>query len=147
MNGQVLFNRFRLGAIVPKRNSEWAAGFDLYHLATPGVLRLSGLNLLNTGIRLIIPNGYVGLLRPRGGTFSRFGIRIIEGTIDADFRGELKIQAEFPNMSEIPTEPLAQLVVVPHLLNALEITEETFDQMKTIRGVNMLGSTTNIGDE
>lgn len=49
--------------------------------------------LVPTGIALALPEGYVGLVHPRSGLAARFGVSIVNapGTVDAGFRGEIKV--------------------------------------------------------
>ena len=71
-----------------------------------------------TGIRLAIPDGYEGQVRPRSGLASRNGVTVLNapGTIDSDYRGEIKVI--LVNTSADPFvvndgERIAQLVIAP----------------------------------
>ncbi|WKN50214.1 dUTP diphosphatase [Nocardioides sp. Arc9.136] len=92
------------------------AGADL--LTTVDVVLAPGERaLVPTGIALALPEGYVGLVHPRSGLAARHGVSIVNapGTIDAGYRGEVKVL--LVNLD--PTEPVelrrgdrvAQLVV------------------------------------
>lgn len=73
----------------PKRATKGASGFDLTcvggHVLKPG-----DRATLPTGIAVAIPEGFEGQIRPRS-SLSKRGIDVYLGTIDADYRGELKV--------------------------------------------------------
>ncbi|HHU10087.1 MAG TPA: dUTP diphosphatase [Intrasporangiaceae bacterium] len=74
--------------------------------------------LVGTGVRVAIPDGYVGLVHPRSGLAARHGISIVNapGTIDSGYRGEILV-----NLVNLGTEPwtctagdrIAQLLIMP----------------------------------
>lgn len=75
---------------VPRYQSSHAAGMDLHAAVNKTVFLKSGeYQLISTGIRVSIPPGYEGQVRPRSGLASKHGIGILNapGTIDADYRG------------------------------------------------------------
>lgn len=87
-------------AIIPKRGSTGAAGFDLYADSftknnkneSDNVVLNCGENVMvHTGISMAIPKGYVGLIYPRSGLSCKKGIRLANstGVIDEDYRGEV----------------------------------------------------------
>lgn len=92
------------------------AGADL-HTTVDVVLAPGERALVPTGIALALPEGYVGLVHPRSGLAARHGVSIVNtpGTVDAGYRGEVKVL--LVNLD--PTEPVelrrgervAQLVV------------------------------------
>jgi dUTP pyrophosphatase len=78
----------------PTYQTEHAAGMDLYAaVADPLTLEPGGVAAVPTGIRLEIPPGYEGQIRPRSGLAlkSRISIPNSPGTIDADYRGEVRV--------------------------------------------------------
>src|SRR5688572_13171491 len=80
---------------LPKYQTPGAAGVDL-HLATlERVILTKGGGRLRvpTGLRLAIPAGYEGQIRPRSGLSDKYGLGVINspGTIDSDYRGEIQI--------------------------------------------------------
>src|SRR5690606_3890736 len=91
----VLVRRLHPAAVLPQRMSEAAAGLDLAACLPDGPIRLAPgeRRLVPTGIALAIPLGYEGQVRPRSGLALRHGLSIVNapGTIDADYRGELKV--------------------------------------------------------
>ncbi len=68
------------------------AGMDLY-VRERVLLRPSERTLLPTGIAVAIPEGWVGLIHPRSGLAAKHGLTVLNtpGTIDAGFRGEIKV--------------------------------------------------------
>ena len=77
---------------LPKRAHEGDAGADLYSSETR-TLAPGERVLIGTGIAVALPMGTVGLIHPRSGLAAKHGISIVNtpGTIDAQYRGELKI--------------------------------------------------------
>jgi dUTP pyrophosphatase len=92
---------------------------------------------------MAIPEGYEGQVRPRSGLAARHGVTVLNtpGTIDADYRGELKVI--LINLGDVPFEirrgeRIAQLVVAP--VSQVNFTlRETLDA--TERGAGGFGST------
>jgi dUTP pyrophosphatase len=82
------------GDFVPKYKSTQAAGCDLY-AAVEGevIIGVHDFRVIPTGIRVEIPEGYEAQVRPRSGLARSYGIGILNapGTIDADYRGEIKV--------------------------------------------------------
>lgn len=80
------------GAEMPRRRTKGAAGYDLVaneNRSVPG----HGFTLVGTGIVLDLPDGLEAQVRPRSGLAARYGIGILNspGTIDSDYRGEIRI--------------------------------------------------------
>ena len=82
------------GDFVPKYQSAQAAGCDLY-AAVDGevIVDAHDFCLIPTGIKVEIPDGYEAQVRPRSGLAKEYGIGVLNapGTIDADYRGEIKV--------------------------------------------------------
>lgn len=79
---------------LPKYMSENAAGMDLYANINDDLILTKGeILLISTGIKIAIPAGYEAQIRPRSGLALKNGIIIPNspGTIDADYRGEIKV--------------------------------------------------------
>lgn len=82
------------GAVMPSYQSTGAAGADLCaFLEESEILKPGETLLVDTGIYLEIPTGYEAQIRPRSGLALKHGITFLNspGTIDADYRGEVKI--------------------------------------------------------
>ncbi len=75
---------------LPIYSTDGSAGADLFSnedmVLSPGERRL-----ISTGIKLEIPEGFVGLIWPRSGIAVRNGIDTMAGVIDSDYRGEVKV--------------------------------------------------------
>jgi dUTP pyrophosphatase len=82
------------GRLVPTYQSEMAAGCDLCaDIKKPVVMKPRTVCIIPTGIQLEIPSGYEAQVRPRSGPALKHGIGILNapGTIDADYRGEVRV--------------------------------------------------------
>ncbi len=89
---RVPFRRLRSGAQAPRRAYDGDAGYDLT-AAEEAVLAPGGRAVVGTGIALAIPDGYAGLILPRSGLATRFGVSLVNtpGLIDPGYRGELRV--------------------------------------------------------
>ncbi len=79
---------------LPKKMSGSASGYDIYaHVKNETTIEPKGVALIPTGFALEIPHGYEAQIRPRSGLAVNHNIGVLNspGTIDADFRGEIKI--------------------------------------------------------
>ncbi len=77
---------------LPAYQTKGSSGLDLY--ASEDCLLAPGdFKMVSTGIALEIPPGYEGEVRARSGLASKFGIGVLNspGTIDSDYRGEIKV--------------------------------------------------------
>jgi len=77
---------------LPCRQTQGSAGFDLC-AAEDVVIAAHGFGLVGTGLALELPEGTEAQVRPRSGLAARHGIGILNspGTIDSDYRGEVKV--------------------------------------------------------
>ncbi|MDZ7660723.1 MAG: dUTP diphosphatase [Fodinibius sp.] len=81
---------------LPSYESEFAAGMDIRAaLEKPITLQPGERQLIPSGLKMAMPQGYEAQMRPRSGLAYRHGITMLNtpGTIDADYRGELKMLA------------------------------------------------------
>lgn len=79
---------------LPKYMSKGAAGMDLYaNVSDDIVLHPGEIQLISTGIKIALPVGFEAQIRPRSGLALKYGIGFPNspGTIDADYRGEIKV--------------------------------------------------------
>ncbi|MBN1501314.1 MAG: dUTP diphosphatase [Spirochaetes bacterium] len=82
------------GAVIPEYKTKNAAGADIYSFLQEDVIIGPGeVKLIPTGISIELPPGYEAQIRPRSGLAVKHGISLLNspGTIDADYRGEIKI--------------------------------------------------------
>ena len=89
---RVPFRQLRSEAQIPARAYARDAGYDLA-AAEEAVLAPGGRAVVGTGIAIAIPDGYAGLVLPRSGLATRFGISLVNapGLVDPGYRGELKV--------------------------------------------------------
>jgi dUTP pyrophosphatase len=80
------------GVHPPLQATAGAAGHDI-HAAEDVTLEPGSFRAIATGYAIAIPDGYEGQVRPRSGLAARHGVTVLNapGTIDADYRGEMKI--------------------------------------------------------
>lgn len=107
------------GIPLPCYASEGAAGMDLAAaLETPLTLKPGERAAVPTGIALALPEGYEAQVRPRSGLALKHGITVLNspGTIDADYRGEIRVILANLGMEPVTLargERVAQLVLAP----------------------------------
>lgn len=105
------------GAIAPAYQTAGAAGADLCaFIEEPLTLSPGERALIPTGLRLQLPHGYEAQVRSRSGLAARFGVTCLNapGTIDSDYRGEIKvilINHGDKDFVVVPGDRIAQLVV------------------------------------
>lgn len=131
-------------AKLPTRGSTEAAGYDLYAaIPTTFMMAPHSTFVIGTGIAMEIPQGYYGAIVPRSGIATKRGLRPANtpGTIDSDYRGEVKIalhnDSDYAQMIEAG-ERIAQIIILPYIAPELEVVEELDE---TDRGAGGFGST------
>ena len=130
-------------AITPTRGHEGDAGLDLY-ASEEIIIKAGQLSVkVPTGIAMAIPWGYVGDVRPRSGVSLNSALRVVYGTVDSPYRGEIGIICD--NIGDVDIivqrgEKIAQIVILP----VPEFTPFEFDFLgETTRGEGGFGSTGN----
>jgi dUTP pyrophosphatase len=129
---------------LPQYATPLAAGMDLRaHISEPLTLASLQRALVPTGLFIELPAGYEAQIRPRSGLAAKHGISLVNapGTIDADYRGEIKIIVV--NLSDTPFvlqpgERIAQMVIARHEQAEWVTVAELTD---TTRGAGGFGST------
>lgn len=134
------------GLPLPRYMTPGAAGMDLAAAVDEGqelIIEKGTIEIVPTGLAIAIPSGYEGQVRPRSGlAFSR-GIAIINapGTIDSDYRGELKVALINLGQAAVGIkrgDRIAQLIIAP--VAQAELREE--DELPpTERGSGGFGHT------
>ncbi|RKN86470.1 dUTP diphosphatase [Paenibacillus ginsengarvi] len=129
---------------IPQKMSALASGFDLYAAVTePVTLQPGERSLIPTGVALAMPEQLEAQIRPRSGLALKHGITCLNspGTIDADYRGEIKVL--LINLGQSPftidrNERIAQMVfqLVPQVS-----LEQVNDLDETVRGAGGFGHT------
>lgn len=129
---------------LPEYATPLAAGLDLRaNLDAPVVLKSLERAMIPTGLFIELPAGFEAQVRPRSGLAAKHGITVLNspGTIDADYRGEIKVIAVNLSSSDFTIEDgerVAQLVVAKHEQVAWDLANELTD---TSRGAGGFGST------
>lgn len=129
---------------LPSYESEHAAGMDIRAcLLHPLELKPGCRALIPTGFKMALPNGYEAQIRPRSGLAYKYGITMLNtpGTIDSDYRGEVKVLAI--NLGEEMFtinhgDRIAQMVIAPVFQPA---TEQVESLPRSTRGEGGFGST------
>lgn len=147
MSTTVAIARLHPDAVLPQRMSEHAAGYDLAACLGPHEtieLAAGGRARVPTGLRIAIPTGFEGQVRPRSGLAARHGVTVLNapGTIDADYRGELMVL--LVNLGDAPFriahgDRIAQLVIAPVADVALTLVDAI--AVDSTRGEGGFGST------
>ena len=129
---------------IPKYETLGSSGMDIAaHIENNIIINPGEKALISTGFSMAIPRGYEVQIRPRSGLAAKRNITVLNtpGTIDADYRGEIKvILINLGNEKFIIEKGLriAQMVVCPIIQAKLEEVSELDD---TVRGKGAFGST------
>ena len=132
---------------IPKYETENSAGLDLRALLdAPMVIKPMERVLVPTGIFLEIPNGFEGQVRARGGLSIKYGLTMVNGvgTVDSDYRGELKVPMINLGSEEFKVESgdrIAQIVFAKYETVSFESVDSTEELEKTERGAGGFGHT------
>lgn len=126
------------GAYAPMRAHDSDAGFDLA-CKEDQVLEPNVANTIDTGVHVLIPEGFVGLLCPRS-SFNVKGIGTPIGVVDAGYTGSIRVVLEPFNVTKIfKGNRIAQLVILP--LPQIKMVEGKVIGVDTHRGDGGFGST------
>ncbi len=126
------------GACVPMRTHDSDAGFDLSCMEDQ-ILEPKVTNVIDTGVHILIPEGYVGLVCPRS-SFNVKGIGTPIGVVDAGYTGSIRVVLEPFNVTKIfKGNRIAQLVILP--LPNIKMIEGKVIGVDTHRGDGGFGST------
>lgn len=132
------------GLPLPVRMTEDSAGFDVAAaVAQALVLQPGEIRLVPCGFAIAIPRGYEAQVRPRSGLASKHGITMINspGTIDSDYRGEVRVPLVNHGKSAFTVERgmrIAQMLILP--VPAVKLVEVA-ELDSTARGKGGFGHT------
>ena len=132
------------GLALPAYQSAGAAGMDVMAaLAEPVYLAPGARIAIPTGLSISVPAGYEAQIRPRSGLAFRHGLTVVNapGTIDSDYRGEIKILLINLGAETIEISHgmrIAQMVIAPVVQASLQEVDSLSD---TDRGAGGFGST------
>lgn len=135
------------GLDLPGYATAQSAGMDLLAaVETDMIVAPQQRVLVPTGLAIALPDGYEAQVRARSGLAIKNGLCVLNGpgTIDADYRGEIKVI-----LANLGTEPfvitrgmrIAQMVVAPYTRAAWQEVEDVATSFSSGRGVGGFGST------
>jgi len=138
-------------ASLPAYATDGAAGLDLAAaLDAPLVIRSGAWEAVPTGLAIALPHAHEGQVRPRSGLAARHGVTVLNapGTIDEDYRGEVKVLLVNLGPADFTVQPgdrIAQLVVAPVVRVRVVPVDDASALGDTARGAGGFGSTGGIG--
>ncbi|MDC0433726.1 dUTP diphosphatase [Pelagibacteraceae bacterium] len=141
---KILIKRLSKNVPLPKYETEGSSGMDLAaNIEKTVEIKPGKFAIIPTGLALSIPNNYEIQIRPRSGLAAKNQISVLNtpGTIDADYRGELKVILINLGEKKFKIENglrIAQMVLCPVIKATLE---EVNELEETKRGSGGLGST------
>jgi dUTP pyrophosphatase len=129
------------GLTLPTYESAGAAGMDL-RAAEDAVLKPGARYLMPTGLAISLPQGFEAQVRPRSGLAVKHGVSVLNtpGTIDSDYRGEIKVPLINHGETEFTIhrgDRIAQMVIAP-VIHARVTEVDSLDE--TARGTGGFGS-------
>jgi dUTP pyrophosphatase len=141
MTGELKFLRLHPAAKLPTRGSRDAAGLDLYAVEALTLEARGGRATVRTGLAVAIPRGFYGRVAPRSGLAVNYGLDVLAGVIDSDYRGEIVCALVNHGRDALTIEAgqrVAQLIV--EVIIAPEpVWADALDE--TARGAGGFGST------
>ena len=141
---KVLVKKLNPKVELPKYKTEGSSGMDLKALIEkPIIIKPQNSVLIPTGLSIVIPEDTEVQIRPRSGLAAKSSISVLNtpGTIDSDYRGEIKIILFNHSKEEFiinNNDRVAQMVLMPIIKAEFEEVE---DLPKTLRGSGGFGST------
>lgn len=129
---------------LPAYATAQSAGMDLCAAAhTSTIIKPNEIVVIPTGISIALPIGFEAQIRPRSGLAAKFGITVLNtpGTIDADYRGEIKVILINHGTNDFVVERgmrIAQMIIAKYEHVILEEVQSLDD---TARGAKGFGST------
>lgn len=130
---------------LPSYESSHAAGMDIRAaIEEPVELQPGQRMLIPTGLQMALPQGYEAQIRPRSGLAYRNGVTMLNtpGTIDSDYRGEVKVLAV--NLGDEPFvirrgDRIAQMVIAPVIQATIQEVEELTETERAEGGFGSTG--------
>jgi len=141
---EILIKRFSKDVQIPKYETSGSSGMDISAFIQQKLELIPGDKIIvPTGFSLSIPRGFEIQIRPRSGLSAKKGITVLNtpGTIDADYRGEIKVILINLGKETFVIENglrIAQMIVCPVIQAKLK---ETKTLSETVRGTGGFGST------
>lgn len=134
------------GNPLPAYETAFSAGMDLRaSLEAPLVLKPLERALVSTGLFIELPEGYEAQVRPRSGLAAKHGITVLNtpGTIDADYRGEIKVILVNLSAGEFTIQSgdrIAQMIIARHERVTLTPTERLNNTQRGSGGFGHTGT-------
>ena len=141
---KIQIKKLSSSVLIPKYETSGSSGMDISaHIENNIIIKPGEKALIATGFSIAIPKGYEVQIRPRSGLAVKKNITVLNtpGTIDADYRGEIKVVLINLGKEDVTVtngERIAQMVVCPVINASLEEVKELSD---TQRGLGGFGST------
>jgi len=141
---KILIKKLNTKVQLPKYKTDGSSGMDLMaYINEPVLIMPQKSKLIPTGLSLAIPNNTEIQIRPRSGLAVKNNISILNtpGTIDSDYRGEIKVILYNHGSKDFKVnngDRIAQMVLVPIIKSTFEEVENL---PETIRGDGGFGST------
>ena len=130
-------------AILPEKQHDSDAGYDLFSIEEV-ILKPNAIHKVKTGIAIQIPTNYGGLVLPRSGLSSKYGISLINtpGLIDSGYRGELLIPLINHSVNEYVIKKhdrIAQLILIESPKVKIEVANDLDDSDRDSKGFGSTG--------
>ena len=141
---KVLINKLSSDVKLPSYKTSGASGMDLMaHIKSPIIIKPKTSELIPTGLSVAFSEEYEIQIRPRSGLAAKNNISVLNtpGTIDSDYRGELKIIIYNHGNEDFTvnnSDRIAQMILTPVVKMELQETDEL---PETLRGEGGFGST------
>lgn len=129
---------------LPKYATEHSAGMDIEaDILEPLVIKAGEVLIVPTGLKVALPEGFEMQIRPRSGLAAKNSVTVLNspGTIDADYRGEIKVILINHGKTDFVIEPkmrIAQMVIAKYKRVVWQLVD---DLESTSRGEGGFGST------
>lgn len=130
---------------LPKYQTDNAAGMDL-RAFTDSKIKINSLDrkVINTGLKISLPKGFEAQIRPRSGLAAEHGISVLNspGTIDSDYRGEIRVILVNLSTKSYLIEPgdrIAQMVISKHETIKWSLTEKLENSIRDDKGFGSTG--------
>lgn len=127
-------------AIFPTRGSEGAAGWDLYAIED-AYIGPGERQLIDTGIASEFSDSIVGKIKPRSGLADKYGIDVMAGVIDSDFRDSIKVLLINHGNEPFVVSPGDRIAQIIFTLAFHNVVMHEGPVSETVRGTNGFGWT------
>lgn len=136
----IKIQKIDFSAKIPNYANKNDAGLDLYSVEDL-IIKPNGRMAIRTGVKMEIPDGYVGLVWDKSGLAMKNGIKTMAGVIDSGYRGEIKVV--LINLSNQDFEIKKGMKIAQMLIQKIEHPEieEVKELSESDRGGNGFGST------